>query len=379
MSEVYNTLFLRLEGALQAWGSHEGKFVIRGVKEAPTKSGIIGLICASMGLSRTEATMRLPDFAKLIIGIRIDRPGRRWWDYHTSGGNMGRIEEDMQGQKSNKANDIKTKITRREYLCDASFLVAVQGETALISEIKSALENPVWTLYLGRKSCPPSVPIFSGDTDYFESIEEALCYLPWRPRHESDKKPDSIECIMDWIPSETEPFAPAEAEVWYDIPDSFVTASYHPRFVIRQILTVGDDNQIKIGEPKQNKVPPPIRPRADYTNSEYKKVRKQRLEKDSYLCVFCKSSATTVQHITYRNAGGNERIEELRSLCRLCHDAVTMIEYGENMGIDRINPEEPKWRKCILEKRNEIVKFRSLETKRRLLSGSNNNISEEEE
>jgi hypothetical protein len=44
-----------------------------------------------------------------------------------------------------------------------------------------------------------------------------------------------------------------------------------------------------------------------------------------------------------------------------------MIEYGMGMGLDRINPEEPRWRDLISEKREEIIKFRSLETRRRHL------------
>jgi 5-methylcytosine-specific restriction endonuclease McrA len=84
--------------------------------------------------------------------------------------------------------------------------------------------------------------------------------------------------------------------------------------------------------------------------------------------VFCKSPAATVQHVTYRHAGGEERLDELRSLCRLCHDAVTMIEYGLGMGLDRINPEDPRWRAQIIDKRREIIAFRSLETRRRKLA-----------
>lgn len=45
-----------------------------------------------------------------------------------------------------------------------------------------------------------------------------------------------------------------------------------------------------------------------------------------------------------------------------------MIEYGLGMGLDRINPEEAKWRDLIVEKRREIIGFRSLETRRRRLS-----------
>lgn len=130
---------------------------------------------------------------------------------------------------------------------------------------------------------------------------------------------------------------------------------------------MGDEISVAPG-PAQNHTPAPLRPRANYTNSEYRKRRHERLDSDHHLCVFCKSPATTVQHITYRHAGGNEQQGELRSLCRLCHDAVTMIEYGLGMGLDRINPEEFKWREQIIQKRNEIIEFRSLETRRRSLA-----------
>lgn len=46
-----NTIFLRLEGPLQSWGD-TSKFVMRRTMEAPTKSGIIGLICCAMGRDR---------------------------------------------------------------------------------------------------------------------------------------------------------------------------------------------------------------------------------------------------------------------------------------------------------------------------------------
>jgi len=72
--------------------------------------------------------------------------------------------------------------------------------------------------------------------------------------------------------------------------------------------------------------------------------------------------------LAFYPAGGEERIGELRSLCRLCHDAVTMLEYGQGMGLDRINPEEPRWRDRIVKKRDDIIAFRSLETRRRRLA-----------
>jgi len=73
-----NTLFLRLEGPLQAWGDQQSKFVVRRTAEALTKSGLIGLLCAALGVSRPEASDGwLSKLCALRLGVRLDRPGVR--------------------------------------------------------------------------------------------------------------------------------------------------------------------------------------------------------------------------------------------------------------------------------------------------------------
>lgn len=357
-----NTLFLRLEGPLQAWGDHESKFVVRRTAEAPTKSGIIGMLCAALGVSRpTAAGTWMPKLSSMRMGVRVDNPGIRWWDYHTVGAGIEmRIAE---GEGKTKPGAM---LTRREYLCDASFLVALQGDDTLVTELAAAIENPKWTLYLGRKCCPPSRPLLEHPVGVFPDLLSALRSVPWRRRLRDDPVPGIVDCLLDWQPTPEQPLAPADALVWYDVPLTFEPPSHAPRFVIRDTLGVGD--KVVIGEPIQQETPRPLRPRADYQNTEYKKARTARLKDDHGLCVFCKAPASTVQHITYRRAGGNETQDDLRSLCRLCHDAVTMIEYGLGMGLDRINPEDPQWRGEIIRKRQEIIRFRSLETRRRRLS-----------
>jgi len=373
-----NTLFLRLEGPLQAWGNQESKFVIRRTAEAPTKSGVIGMLCAALGVSRPEAAGEwLPKLSDLRMGVRVDAPGVRWWDYHTVGA----------GMKMRTAEG-KTKdgamLTRREYLCDASFLVALQGESPLIGELEAALRTPKWTLYLGRKCCPLSRPPLEHQPGVYLDLISALASVPWRPRLKNDRIPETVDCLLDWVRTPEQPEAPDDALVWYDVPLTFEPPSHRPRFVIRQKLRVGQAGEVSIAEePAQNFTPRPLRPRANYGNTEYKKIRQARLDRDYHLCVFCKSPATTVQHVTYRHAGGEERLDELRSLCRLCHDAVTMIEYGLGMGLDRINPEE-EWRgdlnirNLIIQKRREIIEFRSLETRERLFARQDPKLAAEE-
>jgi CRISPR system Cascade subunit CasD len=360
-----NTLLLRLEGPLQAWGDQQSKFVIRRTAEAPTKSGVIGMLCAALGASRPDAAEKwLPMLGSLRMGVRIDLPGVRWWDYHTVGAGMR-----MRIAKGEGETKPGAMLTRREYLCDASFLVALKGETGLISQLETAIKTPKWTLYLGRKSCPPSRPLLEHPSGYFPDSLSALASVPWRKRYKDDRPPENVDCLFDWEPTIEQSEAPDDALIWYDVPVTFDPPSHQPRFVIRKKLLVGKDGDLKLADkPTQTDTPRPPRTRADYGNTEYKKRRKERLDHDHHLCVLCKSPATTVQHVTYRRAGGNEEADDLRSLCRLCHDAVTMIEYGLGMGLDRINPEDPQWRERIIKKRDDIIKFRSLETRRRRLA-----------
>lgn len=54
-------------------------------------------------------------------------------------------------------------VTYRHYLQDAVFLVGLESEdTALLQELETALKYPVYPLYLGRRSCPPTLPLCLG-------------------------------------------------------------------------------------------------------------------------------------------------------------------------------------------------------------------------
>lgn len=320
------------------------------------------------------------------MGVRIDLPGIRWWDYHTVGaGTKMRISElsdpkshtDVGPERAAQTTlkDLKYKdgplLSQREYLADASFLVALQGDPEIISMLSEALRKPIWTLYLGRKSCPPSRPVGEHEPGFHLTLEDALASVPVQLRTKNDICPASLQCILDWIPAFDGEPAPETAEIHYDIPRSFQPPSHQPRFVVRKELHLKNDvdaQQVPIGKPWY-----PSGSRADYNNTEYKKARAERLVIDNGLCMVCKAPATTVQHVNYRRAGGKEESEDLRSLCRLCHDACTMLEYGAGMGMDRIDPCNAAWREKILAKRSDIVRFRSLKQRRRKLNPEEEN------
>ena len=65
------TLLLRLEGPMQSWGT-QSRFRDRDTGLEPSKSGVIGLLCAALGRLREEP---VGDLTGLRFGVRADKPG----------------------------------------------------------------------------------------------------------------------------------------------------------------------------------------------------------------------------------------------------------------------------------------------------------------
>lgn len=137
-------LLLRLAAPLQAWGS-SSKFIVHSTEREPTKSGVIGMIAAALGIQRNDDPQKLVPLTTLRFGVRADKEGVLLKDFHM-----------VYGYKI-------ADVTERYYLSDAVFLVALESDDkSLLESIASALQNPVYPLYLGRKSCPPTLPIVLG-------------------------------------------------------------------------------------------------------------------------------------------------------------------------------------------------------------------------
>jgi CRISPR system Cascade subunit CasD len=183
-----NTLFLRLEGAMQSWGER-AQWSMRDTAPEPTKSGIVGLLGCALGISSDE---ELGDLSQSIqIGVRCDLPGTLMSDYHTVVGGVMSAEGKIKMTAATK--EPETVVSIRQYLCDASFLVAIRGNSGLIDQLKAALQAPVWPYFLGRKSCPPASPVYTGIGDH-PSLEEALQNFKMPDRHSGKQVRAVIEC-----------------------------------------------------------------------------------------------------------------------------------------------------------------------------------------
>ncbi|HEX7713823.1 MAG TPA: type I-E CRISPR-associated protein Cas5/CasD [Bacillota bacterium] len=165
-------LLLRLEGPLQSWGERS-RWGYRDTAMMPTRSGIIGILACALGTRRFDpAILELEN--GLSIGVRADRPGQVIIDYQTISGTIRTADRKQRGGQSGES----TLQSYRQYLQDAAFFVVAGGSEELLRRCATALQHPVWPVFLGRKSCIPTRPVYEDLTTEYATIREALEYHP---------------------------------------------------------------------------------------------------------------------------------------------------------------------------------------------------------
>lgn len=162
------TLLLRLVGPMQSWGT-TSRFDHRDTGKEPSKSGVVGVLAAALGLDR-ENWADLEPVTRLAMGVRHDRPGEPKRDYQTA--------KDITSADGKKVH--ATAVTTRDYLADAAFLVGLESnDRDLLERVHAALRDPFWPLALGRKSYVPSAPMWIEDGVLDSPMRDALAHWPW--------------------------------------------------------------------------------------------------------------------------------------------------------------------------------------------------------
>jgi len=222
-------LLFTLHGALASWGDI-AVGDIRPSYRYPSKSAIIGLIAAALGVRRQEHDKQT-ELAKLDFSVRIDGVGIPIDDYHTV------QAPSEQAIKHDRAKDYWTRLdeieaiklrvimtknnkeagaiqSRRTYYCDAVYSVALSEnknskiywnvlEIAELKDIVDSLIKPKFTLYLGRKSCPlglplePQVKTARNCSDAFQQVE-----FRFAAELESIVKRETAQYYTEEIPEE---------------------------------------------------------------------------------------------------------------------------------------------------------------------------------
>ena len=86
---------------------------------------------------------------------------RRLEDFHTVGGGYDKeTQRQSHPRKASGGPCDNPTVTRRQYLLDARFGVILAGDRECWSVWLTALQDPVWGVWFGRKSCIPAAPIY---------------------------------------------------------------------------------------------------------------------------------------------------------------------------------------------------------------------------
>lgn len=185
-----HTLLLRLAGPLQSWGT-SSRYTERDTGLEPSKSGVVGILAASLGRTRD---MPLDDLAVLRMGVRVDQEGVPGYDFQTAGAGdddpgiamardddrvISRRREELRLGTLKESARGKSSISNRHFLQDAIFLVGLEGEEENLDclyELDEALRKPVFPIGLGRRSYVPSVPVAMPGSGVREGValEDAL-------------------------------------------------------------------------------------------------------------------------------------------------------------------------------------------------------------
>ncbi len=216
-------LTLMLDAPMMSWGV-SSRFQRRTTDLHPSRSAVCGMICAAMGIdkgSMDEERMlrRLETLEFTFYAIPRAHPARdgvlavrRLEDFHTVSGT--RSADNPRPKKD-------AVLTYRQYLLDARFAAMLTGEKELLTAIASALSNPKWGVWLGRKSCIPAAPIAPHAVR--TSCEDAL----------ADVGLDRESVVHLSRVQDVASFADGTDTVM-DIPVNFATREFKPRRIERQ-------------------------------------------------------------------------------------------------------------------------------------------------
>ena len=157
-------LVFRLYGPLASWGE-AAVGETRPSASYPTRSAIIGLLAAALGVRRSDQNLQDELRDQVLVAIKQYTSGVLLKDYHTAqvpgrGFKMrlGTRRDELSAPKP----DLNTILSSREYRCEGYWVTAVQLRSDSrwsLEDLAGALSRPVYQPYLGRKSCPLAAPM----------------------------------------------------------------------------------------------------------------------------------------------------------------------------------------------------------------------------
>ena len=155
-------------------GDHS-KWDARDSGDFPTKSGVVGLLACAMGMERGDRELVSLSHA-IRMAVRGDRPGTRVVDFkpYRAVRTFTR-QKTGTGLRTNPTLFPVAGIWRTQV-----FWFSWRTDEGWRQRIVSALKAPKWPVYLGRKSCVPSRPVFECVTKDYDGLVDGWFGIPWR-------------------------------------------------------------------------------------------------------------------------------------------------------------------------------------------------------
>ena len=153
-----NYLLFRLYGSMCSWGDIAvGE--MRPSFPHPTKSAVLGLVAAALGIKRDEDEKHATLVENYGFAVLVEDMGEPLSDYHTAQVPPGKESYITRRDELTRTpkSGLKTILSMRDYRTDAIYTVALWQRSAgkwSLEKLKEHLETPKFNLYVGRKSCP---------------------------------------------------------------------------------------------------------------------------------------------------------------------------------------------------------------------------------
>lgn len=198
------TISITLDAAMQYWSANKS-LRERATATRPTKCGVIGLIASASGYAydddisalaacrfavseirpgvierdyKTVGTQLIPALpGDLIAGAKLVKNDTKSGEYWISGAPRKNVDHTKIVRGSANVPDsaeAPPKIIIEEYLADAAFTVALEGQDSTIDSIYHALQSPARALYLGKRAYSPSAPFVDEDSVSNQSLENVI-------------------------------------------------------------------------------------------------------------------------------------------------------------------------------------------------------------
>ncbi|AWX99889.1 type I-E CRISPR-associated protein Cas5/CasD [Marinomonas primoryensis] len=184
-------LVFRLYGPMASWGQ-PAVGGDRATAIAPTRSAVLGLLGAALGIKRDDAQQLDALHSSVQVATKQVTPTSLLRDYHTSQVPSRNNKYVYRTRKNELLDEPKEKLntilSTRDYRCDGIWIVAIsltKNSLFGLDQLKKALIKPVYVLSLGRKSCPLAAPLLPMLLTAV-SLREALDY-PFSSIIDSDK------------------------------------------------------------------------------------------------------------------------------------------------------------------------------------------------